>query len=759
MMQKEGINEDSQTKDFCQKVLRLTDQNSYKFRLEEIYGMMLANIRENAEAQTEEAIGYTALTIWDNSMSIRARKQLVDSLKLGGLKPFALVHENTAAAIKQAFNVEADKDMQAYQVVYVNVGSGGMKVSLVEFDKVKPKRIKANNYKEFNVKVTVLADKFDPGLGSNKIDKCLYDVVIAKFFKNLGQEWKEDTVSLKNQRQLMLNLLKTKKALSVSSEASVYFENIWNDQDLNVKVTREEVYAECKTLFDKTSQFLNKFKEEIVKSDLNFDKIKEVQLIGGGVRVPGVRKVIEDSWKTNQLEVFNHLNGDEAMAQGANYIAESFSGNPMHKTVEVHDGPNYDTHVKIKFHDHSDANSGFDKEGVLFEKKKSKYGTKKLLSLKGLEKDFLLRLQVEDEEQFWVEWQVQGFERVNKLLKERDVMHAKTNLYFELDYFGIPRLVKGEVQVTEKVKEKQTTKENKANEKDKKTENQAKTNTFVVILETNHFKNSFTSLSENPKEWERSLRILDMFKKEEKERKLILNIKNELETAIYEMKEIAESNEEKNKFLTEKEKKEFVSFSNELNKFLFENFPTKEELIQKKIDLKKVRNGFDIRYNEWVNRDLLIEKIFANFNKMQKDIIKIKESSSNVPDFKVAEIHEKIERSKAWLENIKKRFEEQELWVNPLITKSEIKERNNQMGALVSKLKKYNTSKKSYSRKLRRNKTLKENIKNDLKVDNKVLKEGLDEGIDKHLEDLVKQDKTNESESKAKTRSVEDTDL
>ncbi|MEL6706622.1 MAG: Hsp70 family protein, partial [Bacteroidota bacterium] len=91
-----------------------------EYRLEELYAMQLENLRENAESTGETRFTSAVMTIWDNDLSIKSRKQLADSMWLAGIKPLAFVHENTAAALKQSIDIKPDKDYEPEQVVYVN---------------------------------------------------------------------------------------------------------------------------------------------------------------------------------------------------------------------------------------------------------------------------------------------------------------------------------------------------------------------------------------------------------------------------------------------------------------------------------------------------------------------------------------------------------------------------------------------------------------------------------------------------------------
>jgi len=54
-------------------------------------------VKKNAENTSGFSMSGLALSIWDNSLPIRTRVRLKNIIKLAGLKPVALAHENTAA--------------------------------------------------------------------------------------------------------------------------------------------------------------------------------------------------------------------------------------------------------------------------------------------------------------------------------------------------------------------------------------------------------------------------------------------------------------------------------------------------------------------------------------------------------------------------------------------------------------------------------------------------------------------------------------
>jgi len=51
-------------------------------------------------------------------------------------------------------------------------------------------------------------------------------------------------------------------------------------------------------------------------ANLTLAEIHSVELIGGSVRMPKVKKTLDEYFKESKLELGQHINGDEAMALG-----------------------------------------------------------------------------------------------------------------------------------------------------------------------------------------------------------------------------------------------------------------------------------------------------------------------------------------------------------------------------------------------------------------------------------------------------------
>lgn len=79
-------------------------EQNFPIRFEELYSMLIRNMKKNAERTAEMQFKNGVFTIWDNSMTIELRKKLASSIIMSDIYPSAFVHENTAAAIYYAVN-------------------------------------------------------------------------------------------------------------------------------------------------------------------------------------------------------------------------------------------------------------------------------------------------------------------------------------------------------------------------------------------------------------------------------------------------------------------------------------------------------------------------------------------------------------------------------------------------------------------------------------------------------------------------------
>jgi hypoxia up-regulated 1 len=75
---------------------------------------------------------------------------------------------------------------------------------------------------------------------------------------------------------------------------------------------------------------MNPINQALAKAGLTVDDIDQIELLGGGVRIPKVAEILQAGLKK---DLSTHLNGDEAMCFGAAFIASNSSSSFKVKQV------------------------------------------------------------------------------------------------------------------------------------------------------------------------------------------------------------------------------------------------------------------------------------------------------------------------------------------------------------------------------------------------------------------------------------------
>lgn len=93
-------------------------------------------------------------------------------------------------------------------------------------------------------------------------------------------------------------------------------------------VGRDELDAAAKATYDRVAE---PALEALSKAGIKASDIDQIELIGGGVRIPKVLEMLETALERKDLGV--HLNGDEAMCFGSAFIASNSSSSFKVKSV------------------------------------------------------------------------------------------------------------------------------------------------------------------------------------------------------------------------------------------------------------------------------------------------------------------------------------------------------------------------------------------------------------------------------------------
>lgn len=192
-----------------------------------------------------------------------------------------MVHENTAAAV--LFGIDkVDKDAQNQTVLFYNMGGMDTEVTIARYSNIA--------FTEGDDKTTpyfeILAEAAVSDMGSKDLDNVLINLLAEKFNalpERAGQpDCRENVRAVK---RLQKEAVKIKEILSANMQANVKIPELLDYVTLQIILDRLEVENASTDVFSRVMDPVN---EALEKAGFTLDDINQVELLGGGIRVPKV---------------------------------------------------------------------------------------------------------------------------------------------------------------------------------------------------------------------------------------------------------------------------------------------------------------------------------------------------------------------------------------------------------------------------------------------------------------------------------------
>ena len=270
------------------------------FTPEEISGMILRKLKEDAEKYLGETITKAVITVpaYFNDSQRQATK---DAGRIAGLEVLRIINEPTAASL--AYGMDKKKNET---ILVWDLGGGTFDVSVLEVGEGV-----------FEVKSTA----GDTHLGGDDYDERIVNHVAEQFKRDQGIDLRKDKQAL---QRLIEASEKAKTELSSVYEASISLPFITADQNgpkhLEVKVTRAKFEELTADLTDRTKQ---PFFQAIKDAKLDVSDLDEVILVGGATRMPVIQELVK---RLTGKEPHMGVNPDEVVAAGAAIQAAVLAG-------------------------------------------------------------------------------------------------------------------------------------------------------------------------------------------------------------------------------------------------------------------------------------------------------------------------------------------------------------------------------------------------------------------------------------------------
>ena len=311
-----------------------------KYPLEALYGMLFRYIQKISEKyyrdnfnkdadnkiyKDKNKIEYCSVTI-PSYYTYKQRLSIIHAISLTNMHLLGILNDNTAAAFyyfKRNFDINNYKKPEESKdifFIYINIGSSNSQISLVSYDKEDMK---------------VIAEVSDNDLGGHVFTRNL----VYKIIQIIGIDEKNLDINLYN--KLYPYAYKFKETLSANKEVHMNF--ALDNKNYKGVLTREDFNEINKNEFEKIPKLLD---ELFLKSNKTLKDISQFELIGGSIRIPQIQNVIRDyiGEENNNDLIGTHLNGDDSVAIGAAYgirwRKKIFEGLHYNISIEIISGKN-----------------------------------------------------------------------------------------------------------------------------------------------------------------------------------------------------------------------------------------------------------------------------------------------------------------------------------------------------------------------------------------------------------------------------------
>eukprot|EP01017_Pseudomicrothorax_dubius_P004650 TRINITY_DN10980_c0_g1_i1.p1 TRINITY_DN10980_c0_g1~~TRINITY_DN10980_c0_g1_i1.p1 ORF type:complete len:808 (-),score=233.68 TRINITY_DN10980_c0_g1_i1:102-2525(-) len=621
---------------------------------EEVVAMILRHAKVLAERQLRAAVTDCVVTI-PTFFSQSARRALLDAADLAGLNPLGLVPANVAAATHYGSN---RLDKKPHVVLFVNLGAMSLELSLVRFvaaeQKIKDKKSVVET-------ITVLAEHNNDKVGGYFLDVCLAELLADRFD---ALPSRRGTTSIRQTPRSMQRLIreakKAKEILSSNKATNAHIESLADGVDLDTTVERSDFETHCAAQFDALPAAIDALFEG---TGLGVGDIDEVEVLGGGIRVPKVQEVLSARLKR---ELGAHLNGDEAMALGAAFIAANLSTSLKVKPIALNYGLPAPVRLVLRSVEPNDTtNVTFLRNTTLFPAR-SKYPGRATVSFvhnRDLDAFFLVREAASSPERavavVGLE-NITGFEELPAF--KRAAGPPKVTLGVGLNQWGLVFLESVQALVEELPAEDEGKKKGKP-----------------AKLKLDVFVNS-ALVGPRPlsqAQMKASTSRIQHFDDNEALLRRIGEARNRLESALYSAKEHLE-NEEYARATTEEERAELAAIVKRDEQWLEDtegNYVGLKQVQDRLDELKKALQKGIYRLEEEKNRPGAIEEARRGLTDLEKKISRVNENKPWIGEDLISAALRKLSEAKEWLDHKVAEQAVRKIYEDFAFTVSDVKQR------------------------------------------------------------------------------------
>ena len=307
-----------------------------KFLPEEISAMILGKMKKIAEDYVGGEVKNAIITV-PAYFNDSQRQSTRDAGRIAGLNVMRIINEPTAAAI--AYGLD-NRSKEERIVLVFDLGKETLDVSILSI-----------NEDTFEVK----SSSGNTHLGGEDFDNQIMELCIQKFKEETGTDI---TGNQKALRKLKFYCESAKRNLSSADETHIEIDNLAEEEDLDIIITRVDFEEHCNELFERC---FDSIKQAMEEASLSKKDIDDIVLVGGSSRIPKIQEMIKNYF--NGKELCKNINADEAVAYGAAYQAAVVNGNENPKEKKENEKNEDDGLEKLVLVDVTPLSLGIETQG------------------------------------------------------------------------------------------------------------------------------------------------------------------------------------------------------------------------------------------------------------------------------------------------------------------------------------------------------------------------------------------------------------
>lgn len=629
---------------------------------EELIAMMLQHVVDMTQAFGGHQIKDCVITV-PSYFTQHEKEALYTAAEIADLKVLNLIEENTAAALHYGMDRTFDTPQT---VLYYNMGASSVQVTVVTYSSYSgPGNKKVSQFE-------IIGKDWDDNLGGFNFDLKLTELLASRFNeawnKKPSGKGKDVRDFLRPMTRLRLEANKVKEVLSANNEYPIRAEQLHADVDLVTKVTRADFEEACADLIDRLTVPIQR---ALAKANISVADIHSVELLGGAVRMPKVKKVLDNFFQESKIVVGQHLNGDEAMALGAAFRAANLSTAFRVRKVGMSEIASYGVAISLADLDVESIVEGeepLNKHAVLYPVKTTIPSKSKTVAF-NYQKDILCKIEYQSEglpadiSPLLAVYNITG---ISAFAKEYPNGSPKVHLTFGLDQSGISSLIKAEITAeipnfneTTAAPEVNATASDSANATEPVADAPIKIRKNSVIrrvLTVTHDLSKITPPRWTSAQIEEAKSRLRALNRADDLRKAKAAALNDLEAYIYKVKNRIMDEEDKLKAVsTEEQRQEVIDLANAAEDWLYDEGRNQEVEVYrtKQKDISVKADAIFSRYEEVSNRKQAIEGA-------HKLLASIRENMSNWSETLPQINQEEIDQMNKYMTAIENWIEEKE---------------------------------------------------------------------------------------------------